>query len=93
MDYSTETIDKVKELATCLTPISDMAVLLDMDVDELLMAIRDTKSPLSRAYHHAKATTALQLRKQEIELANVGSPLAVQLTNGYLISMDSDEDL
>ncbi len=45
------------------------------------------------AYHYAKADTALKLRKQEIELANVGSPLAVQLTNSYLLNMDSDEDL
>lgn len=27
------------------------------------------------------------------ELANVGSPLAVSLTNGYLLNMDADEDL
>ena len=93
MDYSTEIIDRVRELAECLTPISDMAVLLDVDIDELRMAIRNRKTPISRAYHHAKATIALKLRKQEIDLANVGSPLAVQLTNSYLVNMDSDEDL
>lgn len=93
MDYSTELIEQVKELASCLTPISDMAVLLDVDVNRLRLDILDKKSAVSRAYHHAKATTALKLRKQEIELANVGSPLAVSLTNGYLLNMDSDEDL
>lgn len=93
MDYSTEQINKIKELAECLTPISEMAVLLDIDVDELRMDIRNKKNPISRAYHYYKASTALKLRKQEIELANVGSPLAVQLTNAYLLNMDSDEDL
>ena len=91
MDYSTQQLETIKELAECLTPLSDMAVLLD--VDELRLDIRNRATPVSRAYHHAKATTALRLRKQEIELANVGSPLAVQLTNGYLLNMDSDEDL
>lgn len=93
MDYSTEQIEKINELAECLTPISDMAVLLDVDVDELRLDIKDKKNPVSRAYHHSKASTALKLRKQEIELANVGSPLAVQLTNSYILNMDSDEDL
>lgn len=93
MDYSTEQIEKIKELASFLTPIADMAVLLDVDIDQLRLDILDKGSPVSRAYHYAKATTALKLRKQEIELANVGSPLAVSLTNGYLLNMDSDEDL
>lgn len=93
MDYSTEQIKRIKELAECLTPISDIAILLDIDVDELRLDIRDKKNRVSHAYHHSKASTALKLRKQEIELANVGSPLAVQLTNSYLLNMDSDEDL
>lgn len=93
MGYSTEQIEKIKELAACLTPVSDMAILLDMDVDALRLEIRNRNTPVSRAYHYAKADTALRLRKQEIELANVGSPLAVQLTNSYLLNMDSDEDL
>lgn len=93
MDYSTLQLEQIKELAECLTPIGDMAVLLNVDVDQLRVDIRNRATPISRAYHHAKASTALKLRKQEIELANVGSPLAVQLTNSYLLNMDSDEDL
>lgn len=68
-------------------------MLLDVDADTLRLDILDRNSPVSRAYYHAKASTALKLRRQEIELANVGSPLAVSLTNGYLLNMDADEDL
>lgn len=93
MDYSTQQLLKVSELAGFLTPISDIAVIMCIDVDVLRMDIRDRANPVSLAYHKAKAETALKLRKQELELANVGSPLAVQLTNGYLLNMDSDEDL
>lgn len=93
MVYSTEQLERVKELAGYLTPISDMAVLLDVDADRLRLDILDKTSAVSRAYYHAKASTALKLRRQEIELANVGSPLAVSLTNGYLLNMDSDEDV
>lgn len=83
----------VSELAGFLTPVSDIAVMMGVDVDVLRIDIRDRSSSVSFAYHKAKAETALKLRKQELELANVGSPLAVQLTNGYLLNMDSDEDL
>lgn len=83
----------MSELAGFLTPIGDIAVIMGVDVDVLRMDVRDRSNPVSLAYHKAKAETALKLRKQELELANVGSPLAVQLTNSYLLSMDSDEDL
>jgi hypothetical protein len=93
MDYSTEEINKVSELAGLLTPLSDIAVLMDIDEDILRRDVRDRASEVSKAYYKAKAQTALNLRKQEIELANVGSPLGVQLTAGYMITMDSDEDM
>jgi hypothetical protein len=83
----------VEELAKFLTPISEIAILMDVRPDDLRLAIRDRNSEVSRAYYRAKAETSLTLRKQEIELANVGSPLAVQLTNAYMVAMDSDEDL
>ena len=93
MDYSTEQLQRVSELAGFLTPVSDIAVMMGVDADVLRIDIRDRSSSVSLAYYKAKAETALKLRKQELELANVGSPLAVQLTNGYLLNMDSDEDL
>ena len=53
MDFSTEQIKQIEELAAILTPISDMAVLLDVDVDELRNEIRYRNSPVSRAYYRA----------------------------------------
>ncbi len=40
----------------------------------------------------ARAETALMLRNQEIQLAKLGSPLAVQMTGSYLRQMDNDID-
>ncbi|MEG1916250.1 MAG: hypothetical protein RR061_06175 [Muribaculaceae bacterium] len=59
----------------------------------LRLELLDKRSLASKTYYKAKAEISLQLRRQEIELANVGSPLAVQLTASYLINMDADEDL
>lgn len=93
MDYSLEQINKIEEYAGYLMKISDMAALMELDPDELKRNIRQKKTLVSKAYRRGKALTTLTLRKQEIELARVGSPLAVQLTSSYLLEMNDDEDL
>lgn len=85
-------IDRVAELAADLTPPSEIAALLDIDPDVLRAELAIKSSPLRIAYVKAKAGTALMLRKQELEFARVGSPLAVQLTASYLREMSIDED-
>lgn len=92
MTFTQDLIDRVAELAADLTPPSEIAALIDVDPDLLRAELAMKHSPLRRAYLMAKAQTALSLRKQEIELARAGSPLAVQLTGAYLRDMTSDED-
>lgn len=92
MEYSPDFLSRVAELASQLTPIRDMAVLLDVEEDALRLAVAESSDPVSMAYRKAKAATALELRRQEIGLAKLGSPLAVQLTAGYLRDMTADED-
>ena len=91
MDYSEEFIQSVRELAEALTPVSDIAALLDVDESMLREELSNKLSLLRKAYDKGKATTALALRKQELELAKVGSPLAVQLTASYVKDMTIDE--
>lgn len=86
-------LDRIAELAAALTPIPEMAALLDINEDMLRLAINDKSSPVRKVYLRAKAETAHELRKQEIELAKVGSPLAVQLTSAYLRDMLTEETL
>lgn len=93
MDYSQEQIQKISEMAACFTPIKEIATVLDIDVLQLKTDIRQHQSSVSRAYHKAKAETSSLLRRQEIELAKIGSPLAVEHAHNYLLEMDSEEDL
>lgn len=76
-----------------LTPVSDIAVLMDIDERRFREIISDRCHPASQAYRKGKAERALQIRQNELELAEAGSPLAVQLVGSYLRDMDSDEDL
>ena len=87
----TAVLDRIAELARDLTPISEIAALLDINEDMLRMEINDKSSPVRHAYMKAKAETARELRKNELELAKVGAPLAVQLTSNYPKEMQADE--
>ena len=91
--FDGETVARIVELARDLTPITEIAALIDYDEDKLRLALTDKGSPLRKVYLKAKAETAHRLRKRELELADVGSPLAVQLTHNYLRDMAADEDL
>lgn len=91
--FDSEVIGKIAELAADLTPIRDIAALLDLKEDVLRCVINDPNSTVRHAYMKARATTARKLRKQELELAEVGSPMAVQMTSIYLRDMMQDEDL
>ena len=93
MEFTSAQIDRIKKLATMLTPVSDIAVLMDVDERRLREIISDKSHPASIAYRKGKAERALQIRQNELELAEAGSPLAVQLVGSYIRDMDSDEDL
>ncbi len=86
-------LEQIAQLASELTPPSEIAVLLDIDVDLLRAELAIKTSPVHKAYYAAKARTANSLRKAELEFARVGAPMAVQQASFYLRDMTSDEDL
>lgn len=92
MYFSQEIIERIAGYAADLTPVSEIAALLDINEDMLRLALSETGSEVRRAYLKAKAETAHMLRRQELEFAKVGSPLAIQLTSSYLREMTADED-
>jgi hypothetical protein len=85
-------IDKIKEYASLLMPISDIATLIGADEDELKEKIANKSSAESKAYRQGKAETVLEIRRQEIALAKAGSPMAVELVQEYLIEQSQQEN-
>lgn len=74
MYFSQEIIERIAGYAADLTPVSEIAALLDINEDMLRLALSETGSEVRRAYLKAKAETAHMLRRQELEFAKVGSP-------------------
>lgn len=81
--------NKVLDMARALTPIGDMAVLLDMSVGQL-RALLSEDTPLGKEYRRTIAEIAMNVRKNDIELAQAGSPTASEHVVTYLERIYSD---
>ena len=71
--------------------ISDMAVILGISATQLREDIVDKSTEVSRRYHRGKAASRVKLLHQEMQLAYVGSPLALENTRNNLLDMEDDE--
>ncbi len=92
MEYNEELLLRIEEYAGLLTTINDMAVLLNIDEDTLRDDITNKSSVVSLRYRKAKAATELELRRQEIELAKLGSPIAIELVQKHKMTQQLSEN-
>ena len=91
MEYTEEQITKVKDLAYYFVPITDIATIIEVPAHELRKDIANTTSAVSIAYRQSKLSAKIILRKQEIKLAQLGSPTALDNADKYLMDMEDDE--
>lgn len=84
-------LEEIEKYASIYLPISDIAVLLSVHPDELRDEIRCRRSQVSLAYHRGKAASRVKLHHQEMLLAQVGSPLAIENAHRNLLEMEDDE--
>lgn len=91
MNYSSEKLQQIEEFASIYLTISDMAVILDVPADVLRDDIADCHTEVSKAYHRGKAQSKIKLHEQEMKLALVGSPLALENAHRNLLDMEDDE--
>lgn len=73
-----EMIDKIEEMAAALTPPSQMAAMLDVDEDGLKARLARHGTDERKAFLRGMSATADRLRRNNIELANAGSPEALR---------------
>ena len=85
MTYTEEQLQQID-----LRP-TDIAVILGVRIEEFKQDIQDESNPAFTAYRHGKALSKVQLHQQEMTLAKVGSPLALQTARENLLDMEDDE--
>ena len=91
MDYTEEQLTQIEQYASIYLKISDMAVILGISATRLREDIADKSTEVSRRYYRGKAASRVKLLHQEMQLAYVGSPLALENTRNNLLDMEDDE--
>lgn len=91
MDYNTEQLETVEKLSSVFMKISDIALIIEVDEHALRADINNESSEVSRRYRRGKASSKLKILEQEMSLAQVGSPLALENTRKALLDMEDDE--
>ncbi len=91
IEYSEEILAQIEQYSSIYLKISDMAVILDVPAEQLREDIADRSTEVSKRYHRGKATSKVKLLHQEMQLAYVGSPLALENAQKNLMDMEDDE--
>ena len=91
MKFTKEQLEQINKWASIYLPISDMALMLDVPAEMLRDEIRNKHTEVSLAYYRGKAASRVKLHQQEMLLAQVGSPLAIENAHRNLLDMEDDE--
>ena len=90
MQYTEQDLQQIEKFVSIYLKISDLAVILDIPADILRSDIADRTTDVSKAYRRGKAASKVKLHSQEMMLAQVGSPLAIENAHRNLLDMEDD---
>ena len=91
MTFTEQELEQIEQLASLYLSVTDIATVMGVRPEELRKRIRIKDDPVAIAYQKGKTMRKVQLRKQEIQLAQVGSPLTLENARLALIDMEDDE--
>lgn len=90
MEYTNQQLEEIERLASLYMPITDIAVIIDVPHDRLREDVA-TLPAVANAYRRGKVRTKLEMRKQEMQLAKLGSAQALESCAEALLEMEEDE--
>lgn len=91
MKFTHTQIGLIEKYTGLLFKISDIALMIDVDPDELRDEIANKSTEVSKIYHTTKLLVISKLRAQEIEQAELGSNTAIELVTQYIQEQKLDE--
>lgn len=91
MNLSESQLNQLEEYASKFLNITEISILLDVDPDQLRESISIRGTSEFKRYNTGKLNKILELREQEIELAKLGSTVAIELVSKYMINQKNDE--
>ena len=91
MTFNKTQLNDIAEYASLFFSPVEIAVLIEVNIEDFCDEIRDLNSIASWAYFKAKYLQEAEIRKQVIKLAKRGSPQAEDLANKYILIQTSNE--
>lgn len=91
MVYTEEQLEQVEKLASIFMKPSAIALIIEVDADAFRVDIADPSSEVGRRYRKGKALSQVEINSQEMQLAKVGSPMALENVRHNLLDMEDDE--
>ena len=91
IEFTEAQLEQVEKLSSIYMKISDFALIIEVEPEQLRAEISNESTEVSRRYRRGKATSKAELLAQEMQLAKVGSPLALENARRNLLEMEDDE--
>lgn len=91
IEFTEAQLEQVEKLSSIYMKITDIALIIEIEPEQLRAEIANESTEVSRRYRRGKATSKAELLAQEMQLAKTGSPLAIQNTHNNLLDMEDDE--
>lgn len=86
-----QNLEEIRNLAALRYSISQIALMIGVDVAEFRLALQNPDSDISRAYNSGKLMSTIKRRKKLLELADRGSEWAMKLLDRYENNQREDE--
>lgn len=92
MTFSQDEIDIIRQHSGLFLPPDQIAMLIGVDQVEFKTILKwKPDNPATIAYNQGKLDTVIAIRKQEIDLAKLGSPLAIELIANFILEQNAGE--
>lgn len=83
--------ENIEHWAALRYSISQIALMLNIDIAELRMAMQNPSSEVARRYNSGKLKSSIKRREKLLEMAEKGSIWAMQTLDGYEVNQREDE--
>jgi hypothetical protein len=85
-------LEQIEEYAALFLTIDEIAVLLDVNTEDLRREIKGQNTGRAKAYLKGKLRTVIELRRQTLQFAQKGSPQAETAMLDFLAKQNLSEN-
>lgn len=88
---TTEQLEKIREYASLMLTVEEIALQMDLDEDQLREQINTKGHIVARTYHLGKLETKIEHNRLVLNFAKKGSPQAEKLAVEYMRNQRKSE--